>query len=385
MAEAGSDDDKIEGQGPTARPRRGRRIVVLSVLSVLLLLGVAVAWWIIGLANMFSGSPHRCETSSDDLVHAATFGNAADARAIVAKTGRVDGEDTSYTALYCAAKNGHTDIVNELVARGARPDPPADSHLVPLFVAARDGRGDAVEALLQAGADPNRTSETGPALLAAVAGRSASDNDLFFSDKHTSDFGEPPQEPLDAPKRVDAVRSLLRHGARPEAELKHPTPLFTACYTNQPRVVDALLEGGAKPSALSYVDASQLSRVVLGDTTGTTPLLHGTLPPPTAGFVFDPPSYRMPSIFAAAGQGHVDIVRRLLAAGADPNQESLGGYRPLHAAVLSNDAETIRALLDAGADPSIRTAVVPDPYTFAREQQKQRAIEILEPLNHAGG
>jgi cytohesin len=387
-------EDVIERPPPTRR--RGRlKLIVLTGLVLVLIVGALGAWWLLSLGGMFS--PRLCENSEDDLVEAAASGDTGKATEIITGAGRVTPSGTNYSPLYCAAKNGHTDIVRELLAHGAAPDPSDPSDTAPLVVASRDGRGEAVEALLAAGANPNRPNLNGSALLAAVAGRSPSDNDLLLSDKHVSDFGEPPQEPLDAPSRVEAVRSLLKHGADPEGVIAkmpsegssehhpHPTPLFTACYTNQPHVVEALLAGGAKPSNPSYVVASELNSVLLGNAPGTTPMMRGTLPPPTAGFLFDPASYELPPIFAAAGQGRREIMQALVTAGADPNQEALGGFRPLHAAVLPDDPDIVRNLVAAGADPSGHGPTAPTPYQFAVEQGRTRAAGAIAQTTVGGG
>jgi len=50
-----------------------------------------------------------------------------------------------------------------------------------------------------------------------------------------------------------------------------------------------------------------------------------------------------------AGAGHREVVRRLLAAGADPSLPEATGWTPLHSAAISGHQELARLLLDAGA------------------------------------
>ena len=63
-------------------------------------------------------------------------------------------------------------------------------------------------------------------------------------------------------------------------------------------------------------------------------------------------------ISAAAEQGHVQVVRLLIRAGANVNV--LGGTRgvtALEAAVESRHVPTFRTILDAGADPNVEGTV----------------------------
>ena len=57
----------------------------------------------------------------------------------------------------------------------------------------------------------------------------------------------------------------------------------------------------------------------------------------------------------AAAFGHANLVRMLLAAGADPNRrsDSLGRVAPIHSAVFGRSIEAVRALLEAAADARV--------------------------------
>jgi hypothetical protein len=52
-----------------------------------------------------------------------------------------------------------------------------------------------------------------------------------------------------------------------------------------------------------------------------------------------------------------EIVRLLLASGADPNQRGINDYTALHMAVAERNALAVQMLLEGGADPDIRTRI----------------------------
>ena len=94
------------------------------------------------------------------------------------------------------------------------------------------------------------------------------------------------------------------------------TPLHLASYFSQPEAIAELLRHGADPDAVA--------------TNGT----------------------KLAVINSAAASGDIEVVKLILAAGANPNAQQEGGYTALHAAAMRRNHEMIRALLDAGADPS---------------------------------
>ena len=64
-----------------------------------------------------------------------------------------------------------------------------------------------------------------------------------------------------------------------------------------------------------------------------------------------------PPLVQAAGWGRLEVMRVLLAAGADPNGAGSGGTTPLHAAVeWAGHLDAARLLLAAGADADVPDA-----------------------------
>ena len=55
-----------------------------------------------------------------------------------------------------------------------------------------------------------------------------------------------------------------------------------------------------------------------------------------------------------AARHPTELVRKILAAGGNPNASGWDGVTPLHRAARSDYSESVAALLDAGADPTTR-------------------------------
>ena len=67
-----------------------------------------------------------------------------------------------------------------------------------------------------------------------------------------------------------------------------------------------------------------------------------------------------PAVYGALSHDRpdkIDLMRLLLARGADPNARGINDYTPLHLAVSQCDEAAARLLLSHGADPSLRTRI----------------------------
>lgn len=123
------------------------------------------------------------------------------------------------------------------------------------------------------------------------------------------------------------------------------TPLHFAAFFGHPAAAQLLLDRGAEVDALGR-----------GWMTGTA--LH-----------------------SAVARSHADVVRMLLAAGADPNVRQSGGGTPLHAAAGNGDVASVDALLSAGADPSLAKEDGRTILDLAQERGERETIErIAEAL-----
>ena len=88
-------------------------------------------------------------------------------------------------------------------------------------------------------------------------------------------------------------------------------------------------------------------------------------------------------LFVAASFGRLEVVKALLAAGADPNfrrpdfmgENTYGA--PLHTAVSFGHSDVVRLLLEAGADPALSDPSLGTPLHLARTRGHREIEEML--------
>ena len=79
----------------------------------------------------------------------------------------------------------------------------------------------------------------------------------------------------------------------------------------------------------------------------------------------------------------LDIVKLLLAFGADPNQRGINDYTPLHMAVSERNLPAVQLLLEAGGDPQLRTRI--DDCETPRDMAVNAGLnEMAEVLGASG-
>jgi ankyrin repeat protein len=176
-----------------------------------------------------------------------------------------------------------------------------------------------------------------------------------------------------AEEQPKIVAVLVEAGADLTARTEHGlTPLHVALET-APDLVAQLREAGAPvdaPSAAYLDDVDQLTRELADGATLVDPLTGVDLltwaarggAAGTARLLLDRGADADGgALHAAAGRARVELVRLLLAAGADVDRRDPDtGRGPLHEAVAAGPAgdapEVVRALLDAGADVNATTS-----------------------------
>jgi uncharacterized protein len=139
---------------------------------------------------------------------------------------------------------------------------------------------------------------------------------------------------------VAAVRSLVGIGAEVDA-LCHAgeSPLSLAASIGRAEMVQALLDGGAR----IVVDGQW-----------------------------------QPTLHRAVRNGNVDVVRLLLDAGANVNEQADFGEAPIHVAAEEGHTELLVLLLARGADPLLRSTYGGTAIDMAKAAGQNACISLLE-------
>lgn len=273
------------------------------------------------------------------------------------------------TPFHLAAASGDPQILTSMLARGADPNATEGAwSQTPLIFAAANNRVDAIRVLIGAGADPNQAALAVDVREWAAADQAAAERlTKALEEFRTQEGGGSDWTPR--PSQVQAAIEMSR-------EVQRRWPEMNGAAADTPaRPAAGGQEPGQEEQPMSY--AEQIDKWG-----GLTPLLHAvrqghveaTLALLEGGADLHKPSADQTSaLLMAALNGQWDLARILLERGADPNQPSIAGTTPLYA-VLEREweprasyahpaehrkqetthLEMMRALLDAGADPNAR-------------------------------
>jgi ankyrin repeat protein len=154
----------------------------------------------------------------------------------------------------------------------------------------------------------------------------------------------------------EIVELLVRAGANVNAVNRYGvTPLSLACTNGTTSIVELLLEAGADPNAALPGGETPLMTAARTGRPGPVQALLAR------GAVVESTDERrgQSAIMWAAAEGHADVVRALIDAGADFRTRLPSGFTPLLFAVREGRLAVVDALLEAGADPNDTVPIAP--------------------------
>ena len=210
--------------------------------------------------------------------------------------------------------------------------------------------------------------------------------------------GGPPKDIWEAAEQgdIEAVKEYLAIGTSVNAkdEAYGGMPLHWAAYRGRKEVAEFLINEGADVNAKNQADATPLDKAIEKNRDETAGLLrkHGgktveeledegnrtdqiavvTQPEPQTAKTPDI------SIHEAASEGYPEVVKRLLAAGADVNVRDDAGRTLLHEASYAGHKEIVELLITKGADLNAKGLLDgATPLHFAAFRGHKEVFELL--------
>lgn len=291
------------------------------------------------------------------------------------------------TGVIRAAERGHAHVVGRLVRADADVDHVNNLGWTALHEAIIFGDGstryaDTVRVLAAAGADfalASRKDGVAPADHARSAGHA----DVLTTVSAVLS-AQPPDDPNAALLKAaaagdaDRVALALRAGAAIETrDERRRTPLLLAVTADRVDAARVLVTLGADPDAVD--DRDDTPWLVTG-VTGSVEMLEVLLPARPDLTLRN--RFGGTSLIPASERGHVDYVRRVVGTGIDVNHVNDLGWTALLEAVILGDGsaryqEIVRILLAAGADRRIADKDGVTPVEHARVKGHDAIYRIL--------
>jgi len=264
---------------------------------------------------LIGGTPAAAATA--EIAEAAMRGNLEAVRAAIARKADVNAAQIDgSTALHWAADRDDLAMAELLIGAGARVEARTREGVTPLRLAAMNGSAPMIDRLLKAGADANAPLTPAGDTALMLAARTGT---------------------------TDALRVLVEAGADVNATETWggTTPLMWAASEGHAEAAELLIGAGADVDARSHYVAAANGRGF----EGRTPRADST-DVEVAEFA----SGWLTPLMLAAREGHVDVARLLVGAGADLDAAAGDGKTALATAIFNGNYELASFLVDNKAD-----------------------------------
>ncbi len=306
--------------------------------------------------------------------------------------------DTASVNLFQAVRNNDLAAIQSAIAKGADANVRDRRGATPLMLAAAYGTPDAMKLLLDAGADVNAKSSFDATALLWAAGDAAKVRLLVERGANVNATSKLGRTPLIAAAAHDGasgvVRLLIEKGAGIQAaDSLGLTPLHSASLANDLETVKLLVEKGADVNradlsggtalmnAASFGNLSAIDYLLArGANVNAASTFGGTVKNGDLGLK------QLTSLMYAVPHGTPPLARALLKAGAKVNATDVRGMTPLMLAVSSDrqDLEMVRTLLAAGADVNVKSRAGETALDWARKFNTRPLIAALEKAGAQG-
>ena len=277
------------------------------------------------------------------LETAAKYNNVNEARRHLNEGADVNKKDEQgQTPLHHAAYGGQKEVTEVLLERGAKVNAKDDEGWTPLHLASKNGHAPLVDLLLAKRGQVNSRDKKGRTPL------------------HHATHGE----------GNEAALILISKRAIVEAKDKKGwTPLYLACLNNLPKMVELLINKGAK----------------VNPATGPSPLMGAT----RVGHVQvvkvlldykarvnGPPKAPNTPLHLAAEKEYPEIAKLLLENKANPNRRDRSGKTPIYYTTYKGNIHTMNVLIDHGVNVNqkIREGTL---LHLASERGQTAVVQIL--------
>jgi len=307
--------------------------------------------WAICALLLASQAPH---TPTEQLHAAARSGDVAEVTRLLDSGVNVDArDDLGSTPLLEAAWEGHGEVVRVLLAHGANVNASRDDATA-LQYAVLTGRAAIVAQLLKAGARTDVRDRFGATVLHLAAGRGPLDVLTLLLEAHADieavdQADHTPLETAIFQNQWKLVPVLLAHGANASraSPVDGRQPIHLACIRGLAAVIPELVAAGASPVAKDRFGQTPLDLALAYKNGNVVAALLKLTSIKESQAAADS------AMEAAALRGQTEIVRILADNGYDVNRPTPSGSTCLNDAALKGQKKVAQLLLEHGAKVNV--------------------------------